>query len=301
MAANNALSLYHPVRKGGDSQDEEVQIINWPQRRALAFVAACGRSGYRPNTEEVSEWLKSPHPAPATYSPSRLEQGLIHFAENFGRMTQALEVFKPGDLIQPAETTVENLLRLRWLEDQSGLRLTRLGEALLADAKRSFREEPRAVVILSAHDQLAYPRLIGQIAAAGEAFLVDPYFRLDQLQTIMESTTVSRVLISKRYKGSIATRAELQTALRNTIIASRPIEIRATDDPALHDRVLVAENGEVFSLGASLNSIGVSTTVYIAVPNSGAAPIRAAVEDLWDTADVVGAAATAQLMEGSNT
>ena len=122
-------------------------------------------------------------------------------------------------------------------------------------------------------------------------FLVDPYFRIGQLPVILDSTSISRVLISKQYKNSKVARAELQTALM-TLPRLRHIEIRATASDTLHDRVLITEDDDVYMLGASLQSIGTSTTVYMAVPKAGVAPIRGEMEDLWNGAELVGVSVT---------
>jgi hypothetical protein len=68
----------------------------------------------------------------------------------------------------------------------------------------------------------------------------------------------------------------------------RPIEIRASADTAIHDRLIVGEHGEVWSLGASLNSIGSVNTMIIPVPEVGATALRAQAEELWGKAEPVG-------------
>lgn len=83
----------------------------------------------------------------------------------------------------PAETVIGRLIRLAWLSEaaapggsEPGLRLTDLGRALLRDVMTGDEDdEDVSVVVLGLSDPLAYPILVGQLAAAGPGLLVDPY------------------------------------------------------------------------------------------------------------------------------
>lgn len=260
-----------------------MRIIEPEQHRVLAFVDACTRSGYRPTLEEVKAWSASPRPRRG-YSkpgPNSITTKVAKFSEMLAHALGPL-----GEWV-PEETSIDHLIRIFWIRNDNGLRLTRLGEAMLAEAQRVKPADESTVVILRSTDRFAYARLVGQLASVGEAFLVDPYFRLDQLETIFESTGITRILISKQYKGSSQARAGLRAALPS-LISEAPIEIRASPDQALHDRMLIAETGDVFMLGASLNTVGVANTVFMRVPEPAAAALRTQVEDLWQSAEVVG-------------
>jgi hypothetical protein len=252
------------------------------QRQLLGFIQACNRSGYQPTREEVELWLESP-------TARRAKTVLTNFQSAMNIIAEGVQASIGGEYV-PGEGPLNHALRIKWLTGDDRVRLTALGQALLTDSERidDFDETP--VVVLKSDDQLAYARLVGELAKTGRSYLVDPYFRLDQFKVIVEATDISRILISKQYKGSKEARAALRIAL-NTLPGLRPLEIRATDSLSLHDRIVVADTGEVFSLGASLNSIGTVTTVYMPLPRVAATSLKEAAEIWWESAELVGPAA----------
>jgi hypothetical protein len=203
-------------------------------------------------------------------------------------------VVVPGDEEVPSgwmdddiDLHLTHLQELEWIEGKpDAIAITDLGRALLATAERADDTEEGSTVVLDSNDQFAYAKLIGHLNQAGEGLLVDPYFRLAQLMTVIEGTTISRVLISKQHNNSSRDRAELRVALASPLL-SRSVEVRASDDNAVHDRLIISQNGDVSLLGASLNSVGRVNTVIIPVPAEGAAALRDQAERLWDKAELV--------------
>jgi len=192
-------------------------------------------------------------------------------------------------LIRPRKSVLDHMVSLMWITTSPGsrLKLTELGRALLGAANRAEAVEGEVgIVVLDRDDPLSYARLIGHLAKAKEGLLVDPYFRIDQLMTVLNSTSIARVLISKQHKSSHEDRAALAVALDSPSIP-RGIEIRATSDPSLHDRLIVGEDGEVWTLGASLNSVATASTVIVPVPQAGADALRGQAEHLWAAAEQV--------------
>jgi len=247
-----------------------VKIATDVQHRALAFIEACNGSGYSPSKSEVDLWLKEPVPA-----------------STWTTFTLGLPSSLLTSLLQPRRDTLDHLASLRWITGGPGLRLTELGRALLAAAERAAAVEGEAgVVVLDRADPFSYARLIGHLANAKEGLLVDPYFRIDQLMTILNSTSIARVLVSKQHKRSNEDRAALAVALDSPSLPRR-IEIRATSDAGLHDRLIVGEDGEVWTLGASLNSVATTSTVIVPVPPAGADALRQQAEKLWSDAEQV--------------
>src|SRR6202012_1186948 len=104
--------------------------------------------------------------------------------------------------------------------------------------------------------------------------------------TILTGTSICRILMSKQHKNSTADRAELAIALASPALP-RKIEIRASSDDALHDRLVVGEDGRVWVLGTSLNSVGHVNTALIPLPSNGSAPFRELAQRLWDGAEPV--------------
>lgn len=195
------------------------------------------------------------------------------------------------ELIKPAETVIEHLVRLTWLEkvtssgEEPGLRLTELGRALLRDREQeSPTGEDVSVVVLDGQDPLAYPLLVGQLANAGAGLLVDPYLKLDGLNRIVVSTQLARLLVSGR-RHNIAEVSAMQTYLDSASLGRR-VEVRASTE--LHDRILLAEDGAVLTLGTSLNGVGRTTTVITPMPSPARESLRGLYERLWAEASLVG-------------
>jgi predicted GNAT family N-acyltransferase len=254
-------------------------LLEPEQRRLLGFIQACNRSGYQPTREEVELWLESP-----TARRGGMTVPALHSAVK--TLAEGIRSASGGEFVA-GEGIVDHAIKIKWIIGHDRVRLTALGQALLTDYEKIDDYDETPVVVLKSDDQLAYARLVGELAKTGRSFLVDPYFRLDQFQVVVETTEIARILISKQYKGSKEARAALRIAL-NTLPGLRSIEIRATDSLSLHDRIIIADTGQVYSLGASLNSIGTVTTVYMPLPEVAAAPLKNAAETWWEAAEVVG-------------
>lgn len=192
-------------------------------------------------------------------------------------------------LVKEAETVIAHLIRLTWLEEvtvsgKAGLRLTQLGRALLRDHEiDDVTQADVSVVVLESNDPLAYPLLVGQLAEAGEGLLVDPYLKVDGLHRIIQSTRLTRLLVTGKHNASEI--AAMQTYLDSPSLARR-IEMRSSTE--LHDRILLTDDETVFTLGTSLNSIGRTTTVLTPMPPTAGDVLRAKYEEIWDTGSLVG-------------
>jgi len=302
-----------------------VDILSDTQHEVLTFVGACNRNFYNPTETQVMLWRSNRKPAQAVYRTVRRQTG-----PTVGRMRPLLEVNTAGDrmvaslladalrpmqealgsiakqiapfgsdgyiteqeLVKPAETEVEHLLRLTWLEEvsaphggETGLRLTDLGRALLRNAETDEEsDEDVSVVVLGREDPLAYPILVGQIAAAGTGLLVDPYLKLADLHTIVVSTQLTRLLVSGKPNNRSAVAA--MEAYLGSQSLPRSIEVRSSS--GLHDRVLIADDGDVLTVGTSLNGIGRTTTVMTPIPSPARESLRHEYERLWSEAALVG-------------
>lgn len=264
-----------------------VEILVVFQHRLLAFVHACNGEGYQPTVEESSAWLSTPRP--------REEMTL------WGRPILGIESMPGFELLEGAEPVVpqrekpiDHALRLGWLESQNAagaqrLRLTSLGTALLRHAENSSRTEPElAVVVLGREDPLAYPLLIGRLAGIGDGLLVDPFLGVEQLHELIQSTQISRFLVSSK-RSAKDKRAAMATYLRSGALP-RTVDVRVGD--GLHDRVVLADR-ESFTLGTSLNGVGRTTTVLTPLPRAAADALRAEMDGLWRAAT--------QLVKGEGT
>jgi len=301
-----------------------VDILSEEQYDVLVFVAACNRNFYNPTSEQVELWRVNREPADAVYKTTRrkvadgvpgalaLQIGTatdrmiasMVAGPAFASMAQALTSSIAGlglgtppryaterELVTPAESVLEHLLRLTWLTTATGhlgpevgLRLSDLGQALLQDAERGETEqEDVSVVVLGREDPLAYAQVMGQFAAAGAGLLVDPYLKLNDLHTILLSTRLTRLLVSGKHN-------EREIGALRTYLASgslsRRIEVRSS--MKLHDRVLLADEGDVLTIGTSLNGVGRTTTVMTPIPTPAREALAEEYARLWEEADLVG-------------
>jgi hypothetical protein len=301
-----------------------VDILSDAQYEVLAFVGACNRNFHNPTARQVMLWHNNRNPRQAVYRTVRrqVEPAVERVAPLFGVSTASNRILASllGDalrpmqemmssiakmqlgfgnqvryvreLVKPAETMIEHLVRLTWLEEvpaphdeDLGLRLTALGRALLRDAEAGEEtDEDVSVVVLGKEDPLAYPILVGQFAAAGTGLLVDPYLKLADLHTIVVSTQLTRLLMSGKTnnRGVVAS---LEAYLGSQSLA-RPVEVRSSTE--LHDRVLVADDGDVLTVGTSLNGVGRTTTVMTPIPSPARESLRDEYERLWSEATLVG-------------
>lgn len=301
-----------------------MNILSDEQQRVMTFIAACNRSSYAPTAREVTLWLNHPEPAEAEYrfverpgigsvaGPHALGDSLASLygpAGSISRMIETMyskqirplsetissmwgQLYGPTtvrELVKPAETVIEHLVRLTWLTEatdngqQPGLRLTELGRALLRDCERDAINQDVSVVVLEGQDPLAYPLLVGQLANAGAGLLVDPYLKLEGLNRVVISTQLTRLLVSGKKNGGVL--SAMETHLASPSLGRR-VEVRKSTK--LHDRILLAEDGSVFTLGTSLNGVGNTTTVLTPMPSPAREALREEYERLWMEAELVG-------------
>lgn len=300
-----------------------MDILSEAQYELLAFVAACNRNYHNPTGSQVELWRNNRKPAEAVYKTVRrkVSEGSqpvdffgLQTASN--RMLASLigDSFRPWqemiasladfglgagprylterELVTPAETMIGHLVRLTWLAEvalpgdgEPGLRLTELGRALLRDAESGDdSDEDVTVVVLGREDPLAYPILVGQLAAAGPGLLVDPHLKLADLHMIVVSTQLTRLLVSGKTnnRGEVAS---MQAYLGKGSL-SRRVQVRSSTE--LHDRVLLADDRDVITVGTSLNGVGRTTTVMSPLPSPARDSLRDEYERLWADASLVG-------------
>lgn len=184
-----------------------MQIVAETAHAILAFVDACNRNHYQPEAYEVQAWLRSPLWRDAVYATRRPENAaggsrlassarrgylsiLLHAASIAGRPDSAIdEVLEVGWLMVSSDGIKSNPPRLQ---------ITSLGRALLREAEIGESDDEQvSVVVLERDDVLAYPKLVGRLAALGDGLLVDPYLRLEHLHHLVISTQLTRLLVGK--------------------------------------------------------------------------------------------------------
>lgn len=243
-----------------------MDLIDSDGRRALAYLAALERSGHYPTLPQLEAYVAKPYRS--TTSP-------------FGIQASALfQVFRGID-----EALVDYLLRLDWVAfSPDGVILTSLGRAMNAAAEQEERSGSEFIdVVLDRDDPVVLAKLFRELSEVGEALLVDPYFRIDHLMSVLQATEVNRILTSEKVSKSGID--ALAIALGTLGPEARKVEVRVADK-TLHDRHVVGVDGAVLLLGASLNGVGSVTSVVVRMADSAEA-VAANCELMWKSADVL--------------
>lgn len=164
------------------------------------------------------------------------------------------------------------------------MRITPLGDAILAHLEaESFEHEVPFDVVLDKGDELASGRVIEEISQLGPCAVVDPYFSIDSLLQVVQSTEVARILTGTVDEKKLA---GLNSAVPRVEV-ERTFEVRKSD--AFHDRFVIPDAGPIWMLGTSFTGLGKRLSVMVQVRDDAAArAIRAAFEEAWKNADLVG-------------
>ncbi|MFC7903338.1 hypothetical protein ACFUV1_24720 [Streptomyces griseoincarnatus] len=250
-----------------------MEIASEETHRLLFYVSAVNRRGYKLSVSEFEAYANGPSRKTKTVS------GVL--GSSFADLQAMM-----GNRRVPAESWIEYLKRLGWVSiDGEIVNLTRLGKAILDELSSpaiDVQSESATEVLLDPSDPHAYVKVIGVLSELGEGLLVDPYFRYDQLETIVDHTQIRRVLTSKK-TGNTAL-SQIQFALAVIDEDQRP-EIRVAE--SLHDRFAIGDNAHVVAIGTSLNSVGKNHSVVVPLSQTAGKGVSSVYEDLWDAATVL--------------
>lgn len=128
-----------------------MDILSDEQYQVLAFVGACNRNYYNPTAEQITLWRNNPTPAEAVYRTVRRQVGppapvlsletassrilaamigdslrplrealAARFVQTLGpldRVSSGTRTVTERELVKPAETPFQHLVRLTWLEE----------------------------------------------------------------------------------------------------------------------------------------------------------------------------------------
>jgi hypothetical protein len=261
-------------------QDRRIELTDAVGHRALKYVDAVGRQGYRLNVEELDAYIEEPfaHPGRHGTPARRVFPWTLTAQRFFEQMTVEVEG-QPG---RPGESVTAWLTRLRWLRrDGEKVQMTALGSAVLAHLdEESFEADIPVALVLDQDDPLATARVMGRIGELGACALVDPYFTFERLPDLMRATQVERVLTSARDPKKVEV---LRLALAGFGSDASP-DIRTRD--VFHDRFVIPDTGPIWLLGTSLTGVGKRLALMVEVKDetvSGA--IRTRFEEEWAQAE----------------
>lgn len=181
------------------------------------------------------------------------------------------------------EPMLDFMVRVRWMTLRAGeLDITPLGRAVLREANAPLPESDTGStveVVIDPKDPFAYAQLMSKITSLDSCMVIDPYLDVDQLLTLANFNTVTRVLTGTSKLKQIAP----VFALLHEKVPH--LALRSLKQSELHDRFIIPERGSVYMLGSSLNSItkrfGVATTLEA----SSSKLISRHYGTLWEKAD----------------
>lgn len=183
------------------------------------------------------------------------------------------------------ESMLDFMVRVRWMTLRAGeVDITPLGRAVLRESNTPLPESDTGStveVVIDPNDPFAYAQLMSKITSLDSCMVIDPYLDVDQLLTLANFNTVTRVLTG--------TSKLKQIAPVFALLAEKVphLALRSLKQNELHDRFIIPKQGSVYMLGSSLNSItkrfGVATTLEA----SSSKLISRHYDTLWEKADPV--------------
>jgi len=235
--------------------------------RVLSYIAELEKHSYSPTFEDIERYASNP------YRSSELNI-IRHFSE-IGK-----------------QSVVQYLEEMCWIEgeDESavGVHLSSLGRTVLkALNDEQEKTKPPEMVVLDDRNPLSYAGLIREISRLGECMLADPYLRLESLQDIVEHTSCTRLLTSKKIGDKEVD--GLAIAVRDlNAKGNRVIDARVSSDKEFHDRFAIPLAGPILFVGVSLGGIGKSFSVMGKIDDPIASMIREKYEAFWASSNALG-------------
>lgn len=244
-----------------------MELISERVHISLAYLAAVNRAGAKISLEQFEVFAAKPNPAGRRVS-----------ALGIGSWVESLAAIY--ETVEGAETIGQFVLRVGWAEGNETVSITALGKAVLAEAARPPKldpsDEPLTVTIDPA-DPLAYTRIFHLISSHGGGLLVDRYLTLEGLADIIDLSSVDRVLT-----GDDPKKNRLKIFSHALSASTEPPAVHTVPGPRLHDRFFIPDEGPIYVLGSSLNSISSRPGVVTPISDPTASQaLRDAYEALW--------------------
>lgn len=254
------------------------QLASADVHQALQYLAAVNHAGYQPSAAELNAYGEQPGRTSHVVGSASLAAQFDGLARTFAEWVGRREL----------EAYSAHFLRLKWASNPTGgFVITELGEAVLAalDAEANANDSEFLQTVLGADDPIAYARAIAVLADLGPVMIVDPYVKLDQLPDLLRLSNVTRILSSTERKPLDQKATPFAAA---ATMAKHDVGIRLDEGNKLHDRYFVPDDGLVYMISTSMNSISASRiSVITPLDEQASAAVRAAQEAIWDGASPV--------------
>lgn len=243
----------------------------------MAYVHSLNEQGYEPTENELEVYARDP------FRVAVVGPGLLAAM---------------GELLKtPIVEYVQNVgwIRFRNSDPRRAI-VTDCGKAALAAMTKLSAAPPpdNSVLVLRSQDPFVYANVVGALGEIESYMLVDPYFRLQFLQDLLDHTKCSRILLGPAQ--TTPEQSRLAVAVRD--LPDSPIKIRVASSQ-FHDRFVIPGEGEVYSLGTSLTGVGKHFSLIVKIGSPWCGHVREYHEGLWKSADVLGTEQS--LAEGTET
>jgi hypothetical protein len=240
----------------------DIRLASADAFRLLKYIVDLNRAGYQPTLHEVDVYA---------WNPDRkgTSVGSVLLGRAFANLLKS-------QLAQPAETLLEYIRRVGWVETPDDrVVVTDLGKAFLI-SQTMAGADGGGVLVLEAGGEFAYQEVMARLAAHGEATLVDPFLSLEGLYHVIQLTEVTKLLV-----GPKAPQKQLKAAVGSTSLP-RPLELRASSE--VHDRLFVPVTGTIEMLGTSLNGVSKRLSLLVPLSQDASDALRRNLGPIWKRA-----------------
>lgn len=232
-----------------------MEILGESVHRLLMYVEAVRRQGHAITRAEFEAYASGWQPK-VTKS---LDWSAFQLLQEMDEAT-AESVLGRRTIVEPM---LDFMVRVGWVADTAGsIDITPLGRAVLREANAPLPQSDTGStveVVIDPSDPFAYAQLMSKITSFESCMIIDPYLDVEQLLTLANFHTVTRVLTGTTKLSKIAPVFMLLSEKVPQLV------LRSLKQEELHDRFIIPTNGSVYMLGSSLNSIakrfGVATTL----------------------------------------
>lgn len=254
-----------------------MEIVGESAHRLLMYVEAVRRQGHVLRKAEFEAYAASWQPKvtkPVDWNALRLldEMDEVTAESVLGRR-------------RTVEPMLDFMVRVHWMTSLAGeVDITPLGRAVLREANSPLPGSDTGStveVVIDPSDPFAYAQLMSKITSFASCMIVDPYLDVEQLLTLANFHTVTRVLTGTAKLKQIS-------PVFGVMAEKVPhLAVRSLKQSELHDRFIIPAEGSVYMLGSSLNSITKRFGVATTLESSSSNLIASHYEQLWARADPV--------------
>lgn len=246
----------------------------------LGIISVANKQAYEPTIQEITalfyEQPPKRHNLPFAYATSSTNILSMYHQE------PSEEIGKHSNEI------IKYLKNVGWIEvnNDNRIRITSFGQALIKGIPEQTENDDFSFsTIFKAEDPLVYGKLAQVLSDKKYELLVDPYFKFDYIN-LFENTSIRKFIIRDTVRKKANEEiAKIQLGLWGLQQQGQnDYEFRTAKAEEMHDRFLKDVDGKVYTLGASINSIGKHTSMMFECPQPLQNEAASYIQRLWESA-----------------